>query len=355
MPEFKRQIPAELYRKILDVIWKAKSLAILPHTNPDADALGSSFAFLRMLRTANKEAMVYTDDAAPAYLSFLCEDYMIYDDAGRVKRVTYGEPEPVEEPVIGPVDVCICLDCGDIDRIGARRAIMDSASVTINIDHHVSNTYFCDINYVWGGLSSTGEVICPFMECLAGDEDEPLDPRTATMLYAAIAGDTGGFRFSNTTSVTMRLAARLIGMGADAVKVSKEIFDTDPIEIIRLKGLLAQRIELFENGAVALTRLYNKDCEQFGLRVDDVDNIVDIARRVKGVEVAISMKESARGIKVSMRSEGRVDVAQIAKMLGGGGHVRAAGVTVDADMDSLLALIVEQVRRQLSMETVRIN
>ncbi len=304
--------------EIAALLKTAQTIAVLPHTSPDADTLGSCFALAYALGKQGKSTMVYTDEAIPEYLSFLDGKYEIF--AG-------------EAPVY---DVCLCLDCGDMERLGGRAAVFAAAAYTINIDHHYTNTNFADYNLVEPLASSTGEICYRLLQYIGAE----IDTYIASCLYAALSGDTGGFRYSNTSASSLRTAADLMEHGIDAWEINRLLFGTEDIAALRFKGSLSQRIQVLEGGLVAVVTVDAASLAESGLASDQLENIVDIPRQVRGAEVAVSFKESDGEVKVSLRSNAYIDVGDIAVRLGGGGHKRAAGLTVKAGLELAQELVL---------------
>lgn len=310
----------EAVSSIISAIKKYDTFSIVPHTNPDADAIGSCYAMAHVLKAMGKKADVYVEEQLPKKLSFLPGESLIYEKAA-------------------DYDVCLCIDCGDIGRVGVRKPLIDSSKVSINVDHHYANTNYADINLVVSQASSAGEICYDLIKELGVD----IDMDCAICLYSAICADTGGFKFSNTTPDTMRKAADLLEKKIDAAKITRLLFDTESIEQMRLKGEISSKVEIYCDGVVAVAYLTKQMLEKYDLNEKDVDNICDIARRIEGVEVAISVKECASSIKVSLRSNEYIDVSKIAEKFGGGGHVRASGLMLECDFDTAKKKIVDEV------------
>lgn len=305
--------------EIFNLIDNANTIAILPHTSPDADSLGSCFAFKLVLEGMGKSATVITEDGIPKYLAFL-----------GVKCETFTDD-------FEAYDLCICFDCADLGRLGNRKAVYNAAKTTINIDHHKTNDNFAQYNLIDPAASSVGEM-CYMLFC---DNSIGIKTDIAVPLYAAISSDTGGFRYSNTTPQTMRVAADLLAFGVDCAKINRLLFDTENIGALKLKGLVSQSLRLYAGGLIAVGSATKGMMEQCGIDSGEVENIVDIVRCVEGIEVAVSFKESGKGIRVSMRSNEWLDVSEVAVLFGGGGHARAAGYTSDMGMDDSEKAIVE--------------
>ncbi len=305
-------------RKIAEAIQGTNDIALITHISPDPDTLGSVFALKRALEKLNKKVTVYADEAYPEYLSFIYDAYTVY---------TF----PVQH------ELCISVDCGDLGRIGERAALLEAARVSANIDHHPTNTRFASLNYVLPTAAATAEIIDSLI-MLLGIE---IDLEIATRLYTALTGDTGSFRYSNTTPATMHFAAKLLDYGVDNWFVNKTIFEDMSLEILKLRGALASEMRVLADGKVCAVVLTKEMCANFGVASEAVENIVNIPRSVAGCEIAASFKESDGKIKISLRSSSYADVSAIALSFGGGGHKRAAGFVLEGDIEDAVKRVLE--------------
>jgi len=313
---------------IIEVIKKSKKVAVLPHVTVDGDSLGSSLALAAALRKMDKLVQIYLEENAPQVYSFLprIDEARIWD--GKVEEY----------------DLVIALDTGDIERLGKRVALFNSAPVTVNIDHHKTNTLFAQYNFVNASASSVGEIIHEFL-ILMGVE---IDRDIALYIYTAIAADTGGFRYSNTKQSTHMVAADLVSKGIDVAEVSRQLFEIVSIEKLKLIGAAVNKIELFEEGTVALIIIDGEMIKAAGAKDEDTEGIVNYARNICGVEVGVVIKQKENGeIKINLRSNRYVDVSLIAKKFNGGGHQRAAGCTVITDIETAKKNIIEEIRNAL--------
>ena len=306
--------------QIIDILRTQNTFAIVPHINPDADAMGSCYAVQHVLERMGKKAVVFVEEELPRYLSFLHGNCSVFTQAE-------------------PYDVCLCIDCGDLGRTGARGALLDMAKIGVNIDHHYANTNYAAVNLVDASASSSGEICYGLLSELG----EPITPAVGACLYSAICADTGGFKYSNTTSKTMRIAADLLELGIDLAGISKRLFDTESYASFQLKGEIINNIRLYCNGLVGTASVTMAMMARYGVNSKDIDNIVDLARKVDGVEVAVSFKECEKGIKISLRSNEFIDVSKIAEKFGGGGHVRAAGLLMETDLETAQSQLLDEI------------
>ncbi len=315
-------------REVANAITKASGVIILPHINPDADAMGSVYAVCYALKRMGKECRVVAEEEIPAYLNDYTDgEYEIYDC-----KKSYN------------ADLCLCLDCGDLGRIGTRQDIFKSVKKVVSVDHHHTNTMYADINYVESSAPATGVIIYKLFEYM----NIELDRYIAKHLYTAICGDTGNFKYSNVTPETFFIAGKLIEFEIEHWKISKAIFDTEDFNSMRIKGELSREIKLYCNGLVAVVCVDKEILKKYDANETEVSDTVDLARRVRGCEVAVSLKETDRGVRVSLRSGEFADVSKIAAIYGGGGHVRAAGFLVEnVSISQLEERLVKNIKEHL--------
>ncbi len=308
-------------KQIIEKLHQAQAIAILSHISEDADAIGSCLAMAHMLRKTGKCATIYVNDAIEDRLSFLGNDYVIYNDKTEVMA-----------------DLCVCLDCGDIKRLGERAKLLEKIGNSINIDHHYSNTKYADVNYVEGDASSTGEVLYKLFTKM----NIELDEVCARYLYAAICSDTGSFKFSSVSSQTMHIAAKLIEYNIEHDKIARALFDTYTIEEIKLRAEVMSTIESYGDGKINVVCMNDEMLKKYGISKKNTPSIVDIARGVEGSEIAIALIQNNDEIRVNLRSNEYANVSEIAAKFGGGGHVRAAGCRVKGtDIEELKKQLIE--------------
>ena len=318
-----------------DIIYELKnanSIAILPHIYADGDSIGSSIALAMGLKALGKQVDIYMEEEIPYIYSFLPG-----------KELIISSFYPVREQY----DLVVALDSGDVQRLGNRYSIFKDALMTINIDHHGTNTEFAKINYVDSIASSTGEIIYGVLEAISSSVDLPC----ATCIYTAVAADTGGFRYSNTTSHTHEVAAKLTDKGVNVADICRKIFETTTYERVKLIGMASQAIELFHDGKIAFVLITAHMIKESGTKDEDCEGIVNIGRSIKGVEVSIVMRELTDGnVKISFRSNECTDVSAIAGMYGGGGHKRAAGCIIKGTVEILRQRVLEDTAAQITQD-----
>lgn len=313
---------------VLDEILKGKnSIGLGGHVRPDGDCIGSCVGLYLYLK--EQYPQIRTD----VYLEQIPEAYEMISGTEEVKTEV---PEDTE------YDLFICLDCGDVKRLGAAGVLFEKAKETLCIDHHVSNEAFADYNYIEPDASSTSELVYRL-----ADPDRISLP-VAEALYMGIAHDTGVFQYSCTSPETMEIAAQLMRKGINGPEIiDKTYYEKSYVQNQILgRALLESMLIMHKKCIVSVIR--KRSMEFFQAAPADLEGIVSQLRQTKGVEVALFLHETEpQQFKVSMRSKGKVDVSVIAKHFGGGGHVCAAGVTMKGSSHDVINNITEQIALQL--------
>lgn len=305
-----------ILQKIIDRIRSCGKFLIASHVRPDGDAVGSELALYHLLRAMGKEVDIYSQDPIPRIYAFLPGSEAV---AGRIK-----EPERY--------DAAFLLDCSEMDRIGDEADAIAGVPLLINIDHHVSNRAFCEPAWIDAKASSTGEMIFRLAEALGAE----ITPEVAVNLYTAIVTDTGSFRYTNTSAETLKIAAELVEKGADPHFVAENVYESTPIEKVRLLAKALATLEFEWQGRIGSILVSQDMFTQAGARPEHADSFADFVRGIAGVEVGVFYTEMPDGrYKVGFRSKGRVDVERIASRFGGGGHAAAAACRIDGDFAAI--------------------
>ena len=298
------------------------------HARPDGDAVGSAFALSLWLSAMGSECYCVSADEVPQYLSFLI--------AGLQESVL---PESIktgfENARVVTVDTASPAQMGRLfDLFGERVCLM--------IDHHGTGTPYAD-HLIVPEAAACGEVI--FDLIAASGVDVP--SRVSELLYAAIASDTGCFRYSNVKESTHLHAAALVAQGIDTAEINRKLFESRSYQSLKAEKAGFERLRFFENGKIAIITFPYALHKELDVREEHLGTLIDVARCVAGVEIAAAIRETATGdFRVSLRANAHFDVAAVAARFGGGGHVRAAGATLVADSmaqaeDMLLAALCE--------------
>lgn len=310
---------------IAEVCKNHQSFVLLSHVRPDGDAIGSQLALGFSLMAMGKTVYLVNEDGLPENLEFLPGS----------DRVTAPPAEPLD------IEVAIALDTATKPRLGENALHAASkAKIWINIDHHISNPKYGDINLIDATSPATGEIIYNLITELG----MPIPDETRDAVYVAISTDTGSFQYSNTTARTYRIAADLTERGLDVGKINSQTYDELPYRRVELMRELLHTLELDEDGRLAYWELREKARIDLALRPEDSEGLIDIIRSIRGVQLAVFFEELHDGkIRVSMRSKDkRIDVCKIATVFGGGGHSLAAGIRMAGPLeDAKQALLAE--------------
>jgi len=317
--------------KINDVINKInsfKKIAITFHTSPDGDSLGSALALFIGLKKLNKEVYIISKEVIPeAFLFLPCSNEI------------NGE---TSEPLMN-TECVIVLDCGDFKRINANLNMLDKKFELINIDHHVSNDLYGDMNFVNTLASSVGEIVYEVLRGL----NVKIDKEISTCLYTSLITDTGSFRHSSTTAVTHKVAGELINTGINFSDIHRIIFENKKFEQIKFCGEIISNMTLELHGKVCVMYIAKRLLQKYNLVSEDTSDVINFGVSIDTVEVAILIKEAENGVKVSLRSKSLVDVSRIAEGFNGGGHIRASGFYTEANFDNTKVKLMEILEKEL--------
>lgn len=313
---------------VLNDILKGKSkVALGGHVRPDGDCVGSCMGLYLYLKE------VYPQISTDVYLEGVPEAYRMIEGTDEVKsQVADGDV----------YDLFICLDCGDVQRLGFSGVLFENAKETLCIDHHISNEAFADHNYIVPDASSTSELVYTLID------DGKISKFVAEALYMGIAHDTGVFQYSCTSPETMEIAAKLMRKGINSSEIiDKTYYEKTYIQNQILGRALLESMLIMDKKCI-VSVIRQKSMKFFQAEPADLEGIVSQLRQTKDVEVAIFLHEmSPQKFKVSLRSKGKVDVSEIAKYYGGGGHVRAAGVTMEGSSHDVINNITARIALQL--------
>ena len=314
---------------IADVIDQHRRFLITSHIRLDGDAVGCEIAMLHVLKALGKQAQAVNDGEVPRSFRFL-------DTADDVAS----DPSAVRDDI----DVALVLDSATLERTGKVAERIPKDCPIVNIDHHVSNDRFGALNWV-EERSSTGEMLWRLFREAA----HPLPPVAGDALYVAIITDTGRFTQGNTTAEAFEAAAALTRGGVNPGDMGSKLYRDEPFSVTMLRAKAVSTIERQAEGQIAamcLTQAMFRDTETDPI---DTQEFADIPRSLEGVEVGVLFREmdTAGAVKVSFRSQGKVDVNAIAQQFGGGGHVRAAGCTLSGGLDHVKEQILDEVQNAL--------
>jgi len=303
---------------------------IATHNNPDGDAIGSLVAMGLSLEAFNKKTTLYIESSIPAIYRFL-------PSTDHIVRTVGSEGNSY--------DTAIIVDCGDLQRIGKAAPIVSRIPAIINIDHHITNTYFGQLQLIDISACAAAEIIYRLIRKMG----LRISKEIATCIYTGILTDTGSFRFSNTNRAAFEICQEMIDMGVDPYDVAQHVYGTYSLGRIKLLNLALDSIEISQNGKLSVMTLTQNMLEETETQPEDIDGFINYAR-IDDVKVAVLIQENPNGNKeskdlksfnVSLRSDGTVDVARIASSFGGGGHYGAAGFSIDSTLNDLKSQIVK--------------
>ncbi|MFV2006233.1 MAG: bifunctional oligoribonuclease/PAP phosphatase NrnA [Longimicrobiales bacterium] len=309
-----------------------KRAILTTHLNADGDGAGSQVAFASWLRTRGIEAWIVNPTPFPDRFRFLLNDSSWIVDAAA----------PESAKLCEEADIAVVLDTGEKHRIGRTRPLI-KALPTVVIDHHPEGDEPIEgVLFRATDASATGEMVFDILSVAGG----PWSEEAVRGMYVAILTDTGGFRFSNSTARCHHVVSELIGRGVEPDVMHREVFGDVPLRRFQLLRHTLAHLEVDGDSGVAWVTVPAKAYKELGAVPDDLENIVDYPRSIKGVKVALLFRETrANTTKVSFRSNGPVDVNELARRFGGGGHVRAAGALVAGPLESVRGEVVEATRQ----------
>ena len=309
-----------MMKKIKKLIELNDEFIILPHKSPDGDAIGSSVALKKALEDNGKKGYIVLDDDIPLNLQFLAaEKYSL----------------KVFNELNHQAKVVITIDSSDVTRFNERYTLLENRTV-LNIDHHVTNTKYGDINYV-KDASSVGELIYELLTEL----DYSINRTVANAIYVAISTDTGSFKYSNTSKNTFKIASELREK-LDFELINRELYQKVLLDNVLLKNKVLGTLKVYKE-KIGIVFLTNEMIMTLGLEDADTDGIVEEVRNINGISVAIFIKQDGDQYKVSFRSKLDFDVSALALEFNGGGHPKAAGCTMNGPLDQIIDLLVSKI------------
>ncbi|MEK7868187.1 MAG: bifunctional oligoribonuclease/PAP phosphatase NrnA [Candidatus Omnitrophota bacterium] len=320
-------------RRVKAAIKKFNKFLITSHINSEADAIGSQVAMASLLRKLGKVAVMLDDSPVPSLLQFI----------KGTEEISKEMPHDFDYQAV------IILDSPDLTRIGRVNEYIKKNAVIINIDHHISNINFGKFNWVEPEFSSAGEMVYDLFKAFK----VKIDLDDAIALYAAIMTDTGSFRYSNTSSKTHRIAAELIDIGVKPYEMHTKIYETSSVQDTNLLGESLQTMKLTEDGKIAWLWVTKEMLKKTKASLEGTEGIINFARSIDGVEIAILFRETGTEdkVKVSFRSKGKVDVNKLAGLFGGGGHPTASGCTVFGKIEDVEKKLLEKAKEIASLRS----
>ena len=317
----------DTFGEIAGEIRAAGSILIIPHEHMDGDAAGSAAALCLGLRKLGKQAQVVLEDRPPENLAFL----------------TKGLCVPVSKVKEAP-SLAICVDCSDLHRFPKREKLFCGAGKTICLDHHKAEQGIADLNHIDDTAAASAEL----MYFLLRELDVAFDEAMALRIYAGLATDTGNFLYSNTTAQTHEIAAAMMRTGMDSNEVNVMIYESESFAKMRLHAAVLAKAECFAGGMGIMGIVSQEDLASTGARMEDTEGLVAALRSIRGVEIAVLLKEQqGKVIKASLRAKTFADVQKICAANHGGGHVRASGCTIYDTLPNARRLLLAACEKEL--------
>jgi len=308
--------------EVIQAIERSRRLLVATHVNPDGDALGSALGLTFALEKLGKSVTLLDRDPVP-----------------RIYRFLPGTDRFTPEVPLDDVDTLVLVDCGEIERTGYPHL---PGRTRLVIDHHLTERSFGDLRWVLSSASSTGEMVFNLVNALGVQ----LDKDIALCLYVALFTDTGGFRYSSSCPSAFRAAADMVEAGADPWQVTEHIYESHSFRRLALLGKALDRME--KHDRVAIITVTDEMYRETGTTSEDTENFSNMARSIEGVEVGIFLRQvGPNAFKASMRSKGRVNVAAVAEVFGGGGHHNAAGGIIEGSLEEARQTILKAVEDAL--------
>lgn len=317
----------------VELVRAHRRFLLTTHVRPDGDGLGSMLALADALESQGKSVQMTVASSLPPRYDFL-------DPARRIR--SFAPPGNDYRDA----DAAIVLDTGTWNQLGEFGVFLKTLPVPkLVIDHHLTQDDLGGVRLVDTTAEATGRLVHEAIEALK----IPLSATTAHALFVALAMDTGWFRHSNTTPATFHLAGLLEDAGANPTAAYKNLFEQDTLGRLKLRGLVLYRLTTAHGGKTAYSEIHRGDYADTGAVPQDSEDLVNYTLSIVGVEAGLLFMEQPRGgVKVSFRSQARVDVAQLAQQFGGGGHRLASGATVDAPLDVVRSRVLAAVGAALA-------
>jgi len=312
------------------------SFAVVSHVRPDGDAIGSILALGHALEQMGKSVRYLNNDGCPESLEFL---------PGSEKVEISAEAKDVD------VEVAITLDTAAHARVGeGSLEAIKNAKMIINIDHHISNPGYGDLNYIDSNSPATGQIIYDLLMALS----LPISDITRDSIYVAVSTDTGSFQYPGTTQRTYEMAADLVARGLDVGEINRLTYDNQPYRKVELMRALLNKLDRSDEGKIVWWDLSLATKEELALVDDDTEGMIDFIRSVQGVVVAVFFEDLEGGkVRVSMRSKDRrINASEVCGAFGGGGHALAAGIRMPGPISDASEKVLAEIRATMKREGV---
>ncbi|BCG59637.1 DHH family phosphoesterase [Paenibacillus sp. URB8-2] len=303
---------------------------VVSHIQPDGDAVSSTLAVGWLLSCLGKKYTMLNEGPIPTRMKYLWK-------AGEIADMSANPPERMYSNVI-------CVDCADFQRVGQTQRHFEPDASIVNIDHHPTNNGYGTVQLIKPDAAATAEILFDLLKQF----DIRWDADIATAVYTGLLTDTGGFRYANTSPKVMEIASELLSLGVNGPELAETLLEEMTLPQLKILSRALEGLQLTPEGDIAWVSITNQDMVDCGAANEDLEGIVNYPRNIQGVEVGMLFKVIHDGaVKVSFRSAGKVDVAALAQIFGGGGHTRAAGAKLDLPLDQAVSLVLKEVKRVL--------
>jgi phosphoesterase RecJ-like protein len=319
---------SQIVTRILELLRRSKTIALVSHMRPDGDSIGCQLALAEALEHAGKSVVCWNDDPIPSKLAFL-------DRKGRI-----------QPPLPGKRFECVvALDAASLERLGSVADCIRDRSMLVNIDHHISNTRFGDINWISHRSPSTGELVFRLLKASGW----PVTSSMADCLFTAVSTDTGSFQYPSTQPATYNVAGELVKCGADLGVICNEVYQSYSLARVRLMQHTLNSFKLTDHNRIAYFWLHPADYARAGAEGDDSEGLIDHIRAIQPVVVACLFEQVQPNlVRISIRSkDNRVNVNDVARQFNGGGHPAAAGARIAGSPQGVQRQVIRAIKQAL--------
>lgn len=315
--------------KLTTYFVKADTVALICHINPDSDTLGSALALRLALKKLGKTVGVFCDDNPPERLSFLKDINCINDDCG-VKRFA----------------LAAAVDCSDADRFNVSGKYFKRAESRVTLDHHKTTRNFADYTVSVPEASATAELVFRIIKILESQSGrELMDYDIASLIFAGIVGDTGGFAFSNTTGETFLIASSLMEYKIPAHDIFFRLLRAQSMSRFKLKARVLQKAKFYDDGKIGIVTFTKEDFDETGTSQEYTEGVINEIVNIDDVVAAFAITEvNGRSFKVSIRTKAPVDASELSSVFGGGGHERASGCRLSGFYEDVVDKLLKAAR-----------
>ena len=304
-------------KKLEKLLSSPQKISIIPHKNPDGDALGSSLALMQYLNNKSHHAVIISPNDYPEFLKWL---------PGEKSILKFSKNEKISKNILKESSLIFVLDFNDLKRVGDLNNLIESSkSIKVMIDHHENPENFADLNFSFPEISSTCEIVYNIIYSL---DSFFINKDIATCLYTGIMTDTGSFKYPSTTSETHKIISKLIEYGANGSKIYEKIYDEFSLNKLKLLSICLNNIRKIEKLPIVYMTLNQKELDNCSFKKGDSEGFVNYGLSIKGIKLSIILIENKdeKIIKMSFRSKGNFPTNLFAeKFFNGGGHANASG------------------------------